>query len=129
MNQISKFLFLAITGLCLIIIFPITAYSQTAKQPSFTIVDSNGLADLSGYETALELATMDNFRLKDKKVVITFETGVKVELLSANATKLLGYKINPEEIQEEFPADFTLPVFALGANNLLLAKYHQKAIK
>jgi YbbR domain-containing protein len=107
---------IALLFFCLIACY---AFAQ-GKPNTFKITNKGKVSDTKPYEDALNAANMDSHRLRDKRAVITFDTGVTVELFSANELAALGYSVNPEDFETEKDPAAQRPVFALAGNNYIL---------
>lgn len=95
------------------------SYAQ-AKPGSFKVIDNGSVQNIKPYEDALGAANMDSHRLRNKRAVIVFDTGVKVELYSAEELKAMGHNIAPEEFPLDKDPQAQIPVFSLAANNYIL---------
>lgn len=99
----------------------LTSYAFGQGKPNtYKVINKGTVADTKPYEDALSAANMDSHRLRDKRAVIIFETGVTVELFSAKELVSLGYNVNPEEFEVEKNPSSQRPVFAIGPNNYIL---------
>jgi hypothetical protein len=94
------------------------AFSQ-GKPDSYKIVSNGTVQDVKPYKDALNAADMDKYRLRDKRVTIVFETGVKVELFSASELIAMGYNVTITDFEAERAAGQQI-TFALAANNYIL---------
>ena len=113
----------------LILGFTASAQEQKeVKNQTYTIVDNGSVTNIQPYIDALNNSDMRNHRLRNKRYVITFEKGVKVELFSATEISKNGIPINISEYPENFDLSRQEPIFALGADNFII-EYHIAAGK
>lgn len=121
MKQISVFfLFFLIAGA--------TVFGQTPKR-TYVITNSNGIQNLETYYTALDQYDLDRHRLIDQDRTIRFETGVVIELLSAQkletefGRKRDGRFLNKTGNETVYPW-----LWSLTKNGRILDKRIQKAL-
>jgi hypothetical protein len=95
------------------------SYAQ-GKPGTYKIIEKGSVQNIKPYEDALNAANMDVHRLRSKRAVIVFETGVKAELYSAEELKAMGYDISPENFPIEKDPKAQVPVFAIAPNNYIL---------
>lgn len=112
----------------LILIFPFHQ-SVSAQDTATFIIVGNENADIDRYIEALNNADMSNFRLQDKRVRITFTSGVEIELLSAKELAGKGMKIEVAGFLKEFDPRYQLPQFSLAGNGHILALYQSRIKK
>lgn len=77
------------------------------------------------YKMAIALADMENYRLREKEVILEFEEGFKCVLPSAKQLIIKGHNVDPNRYQENFPVGFLLPVFSIKSDGQLIAKYEK----
>jgi len=92
-----------------------SAFTQTNFTHDYVITSSGG--DLSSYSQAMDAANWEPYRLKNQRVVFSFDSGVTVELKSAVELLNLGYSINLNSYQESFPAGYKIPTLTLLSGN------------
>jgi hypothetical protein len=114
---------------CFLIGYTIKIQAQTEiKDQTYIITDNGSVTDIQPYIAALNNSDMKNHRLLNKRYTVIFQTGVKVELFSANEISKTGLPINLSEYPENFDSSRQEPVFSLGANNFVL-EYHTAGTK
>ena len=97
---------------------------QQEAETTFVIKDKAVVKDLNRYIHALNKASMESYRLRDKRSVLVFEPQkVVVELLSARELVAAGSKIDIATYPSEFPKTFEMPIFSLSADGWLMARY------
>lgn len=86
--------------------------SQTDYR-TFKIISTGTVSEIgiAQYESAIMSASMENYRLKTKSNIIVFDSGVKIELKSAQESYILGASINPAEYSDERDSRYTDPTF------------------
>lgn len=100
-----------------------TQEQKEIKGQTYRITDNGSVTDVQPYIDALNSSEMKNHRLLNKRSIINFRTGLKVELFSASEIYKIGRSINLTEYPESFDATHQEPVFVLGANNFII-EYH-----
>lgn len=98
------------------------------KGQTYIIIDKGSVADIQPYIDAFNNSDMSNHRLLNKRHIVVFKTGVKVELFSASEISKSGRLINLSDYPENFDASRQEPIFALGANNFII-EYHVSSAK
>jgi len=101
---------------------------KEAKGQTYIIIDKGSVTDIQPYIDALNNSDMKNHRLLNKRYMVIFKTGVKVELFSALEISKSGRSINLSDYSESFDALRQEPIFALGANNFII-EYHTSSAK
>jgi hypothetical protein len=99
------------------------AQSKPGNPDSFKIVKTGGLTDLSVYEKAIKAADLENFRYKTKRNTIYFDSGVAVELFSAQELFIMGKSIQPNSYSDTRDKKYIQPVFHLAENGGLVAMF------
>lgn len=94
----------------------ILSYSQTK---TFDIIDNGTVptGDVIKYEIAISEANMESYRNKTTRDTLTFESGLKIVLYSAQELYLIGYSINPSEYVDVRDPRYTSPIFRLVIPN------------
>ncbi|MHB8260673.1 MAG: hypothetical protein ACYDCN_06665 [Bacteroidia bacterium] len=118
MKKISTLLFIALLA-------PIVLVGQTIPN-SFKIINNNHPEKEAFYIASIEKANMENYRLKDKEVILKFDNGFECVMLSAKDLFMIGKSINAVNYQESFPINFSLPFFNILQDGHLMAKYPNK---
>lgn len=104
------------------------ADQKEAKGQTYIIIENGSVTDIQPYIDALNNSDMSNHRLLNKRCIVIFKTGVKVELFSALEISKSGRLINLSDYLENFDASRQEPIFALGANNFII-EYHTSSAK
>lgn len=98
------------------------AFAQNKTIPNSFIILNNSNAGQAGFYTqSIEAASMEQYRLRDKRTRLTFENGFEIELYSAKELFVNGNPININN----YPLDHgqgQLPVFAVLPSGHLTAK-------
>jgi hypothetical protein len=103
---------LMLSGIFLLM-FSFLLLSFTTPAGSYVYLNPESVSDLNPYTTALSKADMDRYRYMDERNTIVFESGLKVELLSANEMKVLNMPVRVERVRTEKPGFDTGSVFRL----------------
>ncbi len=114
------------------IIFPllflfafIQANAQNKTIPgSFIIKELKDNSQLSFFTKSIEAANFEQYRLKEKSVMLEFSNGFKVELLSAKDCFVKGNQITINDYQTEYPIKFSLPTFFITETSHITAVYN-----
>lgn len=104
--------------------FTISLKGQEQNNVTYRIVDNGSVKDVQPYINALNSANMQNHRLRTKRNIISFESGVKAELFSAQELQRAGRTIDPAAYPESFEITRQEPVFSLGQNNFIMEMHH-----
>lgn len=105
--------------------------------PLFSFVENNSwvyvnphvVTDISRYDDALRNADLDKYRYFDKRNTLHFDSGLDVELLSANELTALGIPFKADHVRTEDPAFDTKPVFKLTTDGKILEVQTRVKIK
>ena len=120
----NKFLKLIALFSFLIIGYTASAQEQKeVKEQTYTIIDNGSVRDVQPYIDAMNNSDFKYHRLLNKRYIIVFEKGVKVELFSATEISKNGIQINLSDYPESFDPTRQEPIYALGANNFILEYY------
>jgi len=90
---------IAIILLAGIIALPFHSIGQTKLAEAFTITKNGSVIDIQPYKEALNKIDLEKYRLKDKRRILKFDTGVEVQLKSAN--ELSGKTSNPPVYRDD----------------------------
>lgn len=77
-----------------LLVFSCHMYGQEIKDSSYKFLNPTSVNNLSDYELAFSTADMSQFRFKEKSNIIQFESGLKVELFSADVLVKNNLKVN-----------------------------------
>ena len=116
-------------ALLILFFLALSARSQEQANQTYRIINNGTVENIQPYIDALNNANMKYHRLKNARYIITFSTGVKVELFSAAELIAAGRNINLADYPETF-VNRIEPVFSLGPNNIIMeqrsvsGKYH-----
>lgn len=104
-------------------------FSQEKNEITFRIIENGNVSDVRPYIVALENAKFECYRMKEKRRVIAFDTGVKVELYSINEVIGSGNQINNSCFIEERNLKTTQPVYVLSESGKILEKHENSGVK
>lgn len=97
-------------------------YSQT-PQNSFVIIENGNAENISDYQNAIQNADFESYRLRNDRLQLSFDNGLKFELVSAYEMQQLGYNIDPINYKENNPLNYQPPVLILGSNGMIGAQH------
>ncbi|MGL5890204.1 MAG: hypothetical protein ACRC3B_09980 [Bacteroidia bacterium] len=97
----------------LLFAFCVLQLSFTTPAGSYVYLNPETVTDTNPYTAALSKADMDRYRYMDERNTLVFESGLKVELLSANEMKALNMPLRIERVRTEKPGFDTGSIFRL----------------
>jgi hypothetical protein len=109
--------------------FSILLFSFSTPAGSFNFLNPEAVIDLSPYSKALSAADMDRYRYMDERNTLVFESGLKVELLSANEMTALGMPVRMERVRTAKPGFDTGSVFKITADGMLVEVMTKTKVK
>ena len=87
----------------------------------------------SQIDSFISKASIENFRLLDKRDTLTFDNGFDIILLSAKELIQLGIIKDATSYEVSFPARYRLPKFHMNEKGMVCAEYftdnHTKYLK
>lgn len=113
----NKILTTSLTVLGLLIISPVFSQSNT-----YTVVNTNDVTNIIDYKTAMDNANFDSYRYINKRRIITFDTGVEIELLSVYELQDLNIQVDASKGRIYNEKMKTNPIYRLGENGYILAE-------
>lgn len=104
--------------------------AQTILTPSSTYIISAkaGTGEARLAAAAVEKTDLSNYRLRSAHRKLTFDTGVVVELLSAEELKKLGHKIDPLNYTEKLDEKYVEPVYSVAPNGTLMQLFSKSSV-
>lgn len=105
------------------------AHAQQTVPNSIEIKNNKHPEKEKYYKDLIYKADMENYRLKEKDVVLKFTEGFECVLLSAKSLAASGKHINTDSYQMEFPEGFIMPSFSISQNGTLIAGYTKSVTK
>lgn len=107
----------------LVVCFSINkSYSQSKTLAnSFEIIGDYDKSKLAFYEASILNANMEQYRLREKNVIVNFKEGFECIFYSAKRLSAKGMNIQFENYPIDFVEEFTLPVFSINSNGSLAA--------
>ncbi len=116
-----KTIFNFFLGIVLLSISTNSVIAQEKNNVTFSIKEAPSSVDITTYVTAMEKADFSCFRFLNNERVITFDTGVKISLMSAMQVKLSSVKLTTNcYAKEEDITPANDPTFQLGPNGYIL---------
>ena len=95
---------------------------EKTLQNSFEIIGNYDKTKLEFYKSSIGAASMESYRLKEKDVILKFKEDFEVIIYSAKALFLKGINIDINNYKEEFPTEYTLPLFSVDVSGHILAE-------
>lgn len=97
---------------------------------SFNVLNETNAAKHGFYVQSIEAANLETFRLKDKRVVIHFDNGFDLELLSAQELFIQGKLTDASIYPVDKPKGYKEPVMTVLDNGKLVAAVNtEKPVK
>lgn len=112
--------------LLFLLICGIHATAQTGNTRSYVITQKGTVTDVAPYEKAMETGNWDKYRYFDKRSVIRFETGLVIELLSANEMQATGLPVLTDRVRTKDPDFDTQSVFRLTSGGIIVEMMRTK---
>ncbi len=103
--------------------FTFMVKAQEENNITYKIIDNGSVTNIQPYIDAMNSANFKYHRLRNNRNIIIFDTGVKIELYSANELIASGKNINATDYPESFSSTRQVPLFVLGANNFILEQH------
>lgn len=101
----------------LILCMPLLSMQGTK---SWVYVNPQSVSNLQPYDDALGKADLDRYRYFDRRNTLHFESGLDVQLLSANEMIDAGMPVRTERVRTQEPEFDTKPVFRLAPNGVII---------
>ena len=99
----------------------ILGYAQT---DTYLISNNAGATNISDYETVMDVANFDSYRFIDKRRILTFDSGVIIELLSVNEIKQLNLECDETKaLSEDLPVGYPNPLLRLTSAGHIILEY------
>ena len=102
------------------------SYGQEEKGITYQIVNPEVAGDVNTYIEAFSTADMTKFRYKNKSTTIEFESGLKIELFSANQLINNGVVVDLNRILTSEPKNSGHYVFGLSADGKTIMQMFTK---
>lgn len=110
----------------LLLILPLLSLTDPR---SYVYSNPHVVSNIGDYDAAIARADMDRYRYIDKRNTLHFESGLDVELLSANELKALGIPYLVSHIRDHEPEFDTKPIFKLTNDGIILEVQTRVKIK
>jgi hypothetical protein len=110
---------LLVGSILFILINSVPAFSQTNISNDYVVTSVGGVTDQTPYIAAMDVANWEAFRLQDQRFQMSFENGYAVELKSVTEMLNLGYPLNINNYQVNYPANKAHPTLELLVNNII----------
>ena len=102
------------------LLLSLSAFSQTSLH-SFEFQAKPNFQEFTQtqVETFISKSDLENYRLQDKRVTLSFDNGFDIILLSANEAAVAGLISNPTSYPKRSASHYGLPGFHLTADGLI----------
>lgn len=107
-------------GIFLLVLLCSTAFKPIDTGHTWVYQNPEVVTNIASYDTALAAADLDRFRYIDQRSTITFDNGLKVELLSANEVTAMGLPVKMNHVRTHEPSAYKQSTFKLLDNGLLV---------
>lgn len=89
------------------VFFVINCFAQEVKDKTYKFINPSVVNDIGLYEKAFSTADMSSFRFEEKSNIIEFDSGLKVEIFSAQKLTVQGFKVDFSKLisSDKFKAD------------------------
>lgn len=91
---------------------------------SFIIKNLTDDNKLAFYTKAIEDANFEQYRLKEKNLILKFENGFELELLSAKQVFISNPTIVVSGYQVQYPDNYYMPTFSIAESGHITAVYN-----
>ncbi len=112
----------------LLIFFANGFFGQTIPN-SFVFISNTNPEKEAFYKKSILAADMEQYRLRDKRVRLTFDNGFEIELLTAKELFLNNQKINMNVYETTLAPEAEQPVFTILDSGHLTARVYSKSKK
>lgn len=121
----------SLTFIVAVLILNITfLFAQEKENDTYVFLNATATHNVEQYVIAFSTADMTKFRFEDKRNVIEFENGLKVELFSANELIQKGYEVDNRKLLTSAPLYAEFYTFDLSADGkTILQKFTKTKIK
>lgn len=94
---------------------------------TYEIVNTNNIENIQSYVNALNDAVLHSHRFQDQRRIITFESGVEIELFSINELNAMNFNLDPSNLTVQTIS--TQQIWAVSSNNKIIIKYESTSKK
>lgn len=114
-----------------IVLFLLSFVHLSAQTPSgsFQITHNGTATNIQEYQSAIQNANFEIYRLRNERVSLSFDNGLTFELLSAYEMQQAGYQVEIGSYRESNATDYEAPTLFLGPNGLIGAQYNSTNFK
>lgn len=124
-----KYLTILIALLCFFNINDTFSQETKTTKSAYRITSNTSKFDNNYVLESLEKANMENYRLRNENVEISFKEGITCVLVSATELSKTDNTVDISNYKERFANEYSIPTFRIGANGSLLAEYSKKKLK
>jgi|GEM_PF-1139483 hypothetical protein len=104
-------------------------YSQKTISGSFKIISNTHPENEAFFIASIEKANMEQYRLKDENVNLTFTNGFVLELFSAKSVFIKQGQIDPTSYKTSTLENYDLPVFFIQPDGWITTTGYNNSFK
>lgn len=85
-------------------LFSLISFGLFGQTGTYEVVETNNVTNIDEYELAMDKANFDAYRYNSKRRALRFESGVIIELLSADELRAKKIEFNEKSAQQFDPS-------------------------
>ena len=109
--------------LIIIVLFSVMSFGQTPLHSFQCHIKSAQALSEDQIAQYITKGNYENYRLQNRRTVLTFDNGFEIVMLSANEAQAAGLITNAAAYQTEFRPKFKMPVFHMTPDGRVSAAY------
>jgi hypothetical protein len=102
-------------------------FQCVGQSNTYEIVNSNNVENIQSYVNALNDAILHSHRFQDQRRIITFESGVEIELYSINELNAMNFSLEPSNLTVQTTS--SQQIWAVSSNDKIIIKYESTSKK
>ncbi len=124
----TNFVFTITAGIFVLFLCSFVSSVQITGK-TFRVISNGSVTETGAYETAFEKADMESYRYQNKRCILKFDTGVEIEMFSAQELITQGRNIQLNNYKVVDPPNWIQPTFRLNLDGSLTALYTKANLK
>ena len=109
--------------LCMFLMCAYVMSAQKTPAGSFIILNNPNTEKQEFISQSISNSNLEPYRLQDKNVILTFENGFQVELISVTGLQNKGIQVDPASYKTGFEKLYTLPSFKMTDDGNIISKH------
>lgn len=101
----------------------VEAQKSLTPKNTFSVLVKANTPDADLASNCIEKSDFSNYRLRNARRKLTFDSGVIIELFSAIELKNMGHNINSEFYAENLPKNYVEPIYSITKNGDLIQNH------